>query len=194
MALKRGKEIPTIDCALFTVKAAGSTEELALNTNSEIAVEVQVETTEATKLIIKNRLIAQKPEESTITGNKLTLTDNVFNPQLVLILQGGEIDTDAEGNIMSYQPPVAGSSEHGEIFEANAYSAIYNAAGIITGYEKITYPNCQGTPVSLSSKDNAFRAPQYVINSMPDDGQPPYKITYIDELPTVADWVPVPTP
>ena len=80
---------------------------------------------------------------------------------------------------------MAGSREKGEVFVSKAYSAIYNAAGVVTGYECISYPNCQGIPVSFSSEDGVFRAPEYTINSAPDKGQAPYEITYLKELPTL---------
>ena len=63
--------------------------------------------------------------------------------------------------------------------------AIYDAAGLITGYECIEYPNCEGDPIALESEDNVFRAPEYTINSAPKTGEPPYKITYVDVLPAV---------
>lgn len=198
MAMRKGNEIPTIDIALFTITAQGGTE-IALNTASKLGVEPQTETQSAVKLVVKSRLIAQKPEETTLTGNKLTLTDNVFIPELVKILQGGTIkywtdaDRSTEGDedkgfgIARYTPPVAGSSEKGEVFVSKAYSAIYNAAGVCTGYECISYPNCTGTPVALASEDGAFRAPEYTINSAPSTGEAPYEITYVKELPAVQE-------
>lgn len=194
---KKGHEIPTIDVSLVTIKTSDSQNEIALNTASQIAVTVQSETTDATKLVVKGVLIAQKPQQTTITGNTIVLTDNVFNPEVVKILQGGTIkywtsaeqtssaDEDAGFGVASYAPPVAGSNEKGKIFTLNAYSAIYNAAGLITGYEKISYPNCQGTPVSLNSQDNVFRAPEYTINSAPNTGEAPYSIGYVKTLPAV---------
>lgn len=194
---KQGHEIPTIDIVLFTVTPKSSGIEIGLQTASKLAVNPQTETQDAVKLVVKGALLAQKPAETTITGNTLVLTDNVFIPELVKILQGGTIKywTDegktTEGNedkgfgIARYTPPVAGSREKGEIFTAKAYSAIYNAAGVVTGYECISYPNCQGIPVSFSSEDGVFRAPEYTINSAPDKGQAPYEITYLKELPTL---------
>lgn len=199
MATKKGREVPTIDVELVTVSPKGSDDEIALNTASKIAVSVQSETQDAVKLIVKGRLISQKPATTTITGNTIVLTDNVFNAELVKVLQGGTIkyfgdakhttesDTDVGYGVKSYAPPVAGSSEKGEPFVLNAYSAIYNAAGLLTGYERIAYPNCQGTPVALSSEDGVFRAPEYTINSAPDTGESPYVITYVDALPEVQD-------
>ena len=198
MAIKKGNEIPTIDVALVTLD--DGTNELILDTASQIQVTVQADTQDAVKLVVKGRLIAQKPTVTTITGNTIVLTDNVFNPEQVKILQGGTVkywttaehtaegDEDKGFGVSSYTPPVAGSTEKGKVVTINAYSAIYNAAGILTGYEKIAYPNCQGTPIQLNSQDGAFRAPEYTINSAPAEGQAPYKISYIspDELPKAA--------
>lgn len=194
---KQGHEIPTIDIVLFTVTPATSGIEIGLQTASKLAVNPQTETQDAVKLVVKGALLAQKPAETTITGNTLVLTDNVFIPELVKILQGGTIkywtdedktvegDTDKGFGVARYTPPVAGSREKGEVFVSRAYSAIYNAAGVVTGYECISYPNCQGIPVAFSSEDGVFRAPEYTINSAPDRGQAPYEITYLKELPNL---------
>lgn len=197
-ATKRGNEIPTIDVELITIQVGEAGEELAIQTANKIQVSVQSESEDAVKLVVKGRLIAQKPTVTTITGHTLVITDNVFIPEEVKILQGGTIkywttaeqttegDEDTGNGVASYTPPVAGSSEKGSVFILNAYSAIYNAAGLITGYEKISYPNCQGTPVALNTEDGVFRAPEYTINSAPNTGEAPYKITYVKELPAVS--------
>lgn len=198
MAIKKGHEIPTIDVAMVTAQV-GAGDEIAFDTASQIAVEPQVNEEDPVQLVVKGILRAQKPAVSTLTGNQITLTDNVFNPELVKILQGGTIKywadeehsepattEDAGFGVASYTPPVAGSSEKGTPFTLNAYTTIYDAAGLITGYEKISYPNCQGTPVALSSEDGAFRAPEYIINSSPKSGEAPYTISYVDTLPTVG--------
>ena len=197
MSVKKGNEIPTIDVSLVTLQV-GEGDELALDTANQIQVEVQTETEEAVKLIVKGILRAQKPATTTITGNQITLTDNVFNPEMVKILQGGtiqywgeaahttKVSTDGGFGVASYSPPVAGSADKGSVFTLRAYSAIYDTAGLIKGYERITYPNCQGVPVALNSQDNTFRAPEYTINSAPGDNEAPYTIDYVSELPTVS--------
>lgn len=198
MAVKKGHEIPTIDVVLVTIKANDEANEYALDTASKIGVNVQTESADAVKLIVKGRLIAQKPQEVTITGNQIILTDNVFNPEIVKILQGGTIkywstedkassgEEDVGFGVASYAPPVVGSSDKGKTFILNAYSAIYSASGLITGYEKISYPNCKGQPVAFNSEDGVFRAPEYTIDSAPDVGESPYEITYMDQLPAVT--------
>lgn len=186
--VKKGTEIPTIDVVLVSIKPQGvDADEIILDTANKIQVTVATETTEKQTLVVKGRLIAQKPEQTTITGHSIVLTDNVFNPELVKILQGGTIkyDSGEPTKVVGYTPPVVGSTDKGQVFELNAYSAIYDAAGIIQGYEKIKYPNCQGVPIALNSEDGVFRASEYTINSAPTNGQAPYDMDIVKTLPTV---------
>lgn len=185
-AMKHGQEIPTIDVCLVTISTDDGVNEIGLETANKISVSPQVNTKDAIQLVVKGKLLAQKPAQSTITGHTIVLTDNVFIPEVAVILQGGKITykSGSTGPISKYEPSVAGSGEKGKVFKLNAYSAIYNEAGIITGYEKISYPNCQGTPFGLSSEDDVFRVSEYTINSAPAKGEAPYTLEYIDELPT----------
>lgn len=182
--------IATIDCTLITIETADG--EFGFDTANQIAVEPQIDEQAAVTLVIKGILRAQKPAVVTITGNQITLSDNVFTPDLVLVVQGGEILYDAVDTtkIIGYNPPAAGTPDKGEVFILNAYTSQYDSSGQIVQYEKISYPNCVGVPVSFGSEDGAFRAPEYTINSAPKTGEPPYAITYVDELPTLVDPVP----
>lgn len=202
MALKKGNEVATIDVVLVTIKPIDAADELAFTTSNKVEVTPATETTDAIKNIVKGVLIAQKPASTIVTGNAITVTDNVFNPELVEILQGGTIEywanaahsskstTDAGYGIASYEPPVVGSNSKGKLFELCTYSAIYNAAGVITGYEKCIYPNCQGQPISMSSEDDVFRVPEYTVNSAPDRGEAPYHIDYLgpNDLPSFTSY------
>lgn len=185
---KSKAEIPTIDVALVTIEDE-SGREFGFDTANTIEVEPQMNETDPVQLMIKGKLKAQKRGQSTLTGNQITLTDNVFNPELVLVLQGGSIQYDEveTTKVKGYTPPTAASGDTGETFKLNAYSAQYNAAGQIVQYEKISYPNCTGVPVAFNSTDDEFRAPEYTINSAPDENEPPYVITYVDALPTLSD-------
>lgn len=197
MALKRGTEIPTIDCTLITITPE-SGNEIALDTASEIKVEPQIETQEAVKLIVKGVLKAQKPEVAVVTGNTITLTDNVFTPELVKLLQGGKIEywtseaqitsaeTETAFGVAKYTPPVSGQKVSVKPFTLKAYSAQYDTAGLIVNYECITYPNCQGIPLALGAKDNEFRVAEYTIKSAPKKTEAPYVITYHKSLPTIS--------
>lgn len=190
---KKAVGIPTIDVSLVVVRTGvvdgddANATEIAVDTANKVGVEPQTETTDAIKLVKLGRLIAQKPATTTITGHQITLTDNVFIPELVKILQGGTVD--GTGDALTYTPPVAGSTDKGQVFELDCYSAQYDASGQIVRYEKITYPNCQGTPVAMSSEDDVFRVPEYTINSAPKEGEAPYKISYVKTLPQFTDAV-----
>lgn len=184
---KSKAEIATIDCDLVTVETQDG--EFGFDTSNKVDVEPQTETQEPVKLVIKGILRAQKKKVVTVTGNQIKLTDNVFNPQLVLVMQGGEILYDGEDTkkIVGYNPPVAGSAEKGEVFKLNCYSAQYDASGQIVQYEKITYPNCTGEPVAFGAEDGVFRSKEYTIDSAPKTGERPYEIRYVPELPTLVD-------
>lgn len=188
-------EIPTIDVVMVVLEAKDAS--YALDTASEVGVEPQIETEDAVKLIVKGKLKAQKPAVDTITGNKITLKDNVFSPEIVKILQGGTIkywtseaktsegEEVTEYGVSSYIPPTTGSGTKGETFKLHCYSAQYDTSGQIVQYEQITYPNCQGVPVAFGSTDGSFRAPEYTINSAPKKEEAPYEIHYVQALPTV---------
>lgn len=186
MAIKKGTEIATIDVSLVTLKPETG-DEIAIVTATQVSVEPQIETVDPVKLVIKGRLIAQKGEEKTITGHVITLTDNVFTPEIAKIVQGGTIVYNSQDatKVDSYTPPVAGSGEKGEDFDLCFYTAQYNAAGDIVKYEKTTYPNGKGSPFGVGAQDGVFRVSSYTINSAPDTGEAPYKIEYIDDLPVI---------
>lgn len=191
MATKKGNEIPTIDVVLVTVTPNDGGDEIGFTTSSKVQVNPQTETVDANKLVVKGVLIAQKPPMVTITGNTIVFSDNVLNPELLVILQGGTITYKTPGDpasgVSKYDPPVAGSKPHNKPFKLNLYSAHYDAAGLIVDYEKITYPNCQGTPWSPGSEDGVWRVAEYTINSAPKKGESPYNIEYVDALPEVTE-------
>lgn len=193
MSLKKGHEIATIDVDLVTVTVGtgDNIKELGLKTSNQIQTDTQIETTEAIKLIVKGVLIAQKRQQDTITGNSITLSDNVFNPELVQIIQGGTIEYDDDGNFKKYTPPVVGDEYKPTPFTMKVYSGHYDASGIVLDYEKTTFPNCTGVPVSFSSQDGVFRTPQYTILSAPAEGEAPYDIEMVKELPALgnAEWL-----
>lgn len=187
---KQATEIPIIDVNMITVTPQNSDTEYLLDTASQITITPEIEETEATKLVVKGVLKAQKPAVSTLTGTTITLTDNVFTPELALILQGGEIIYDNAENpteIVGYKPPQAGSKDKGQVFTLSAYATQYDASGQIVRYEKTEFPNCQGTPVPLTKTDDEFSTYEYTINSAPKTGEEPYIVTYLDELPVVGE-------
>lgn len=188
MAIKEATGIATIDVVLASIKEASTENEFIFETSSQVSIAPDVETSEPIKLVIKGKLRAQKRGTKTITGHTITLTDNVFTPELVELVQGGTFtrDSGGTGKITKYEPPKAGEDNKTKIFELCLYSAIYDESGSIVGYEKITYPNCEGAPIEISRKDDEFSVSTYTITSAPKKGQAPYTIDYVSALPTVA--------
>lgn len=262
--IKKATEYATIDVVLVTISPENNGQEYAIDTAEKIKVEPQIETEKAVKVVVGGKLHAQKPAVETLTGNQITLTDNVFSPELVQTFQGGTVTMakmyeftalaggqpagdysiavyggyfnftlptemtagdkivydDISGKIAAtigsvgstisgtisatssgttlttvatttdivkaYIPPVAGSTEKGKKHVLRAYSAVYDAAGTVSKYECIKYPNCQGAPIAFDSENGSFRAPEYTINSAPNTGEAPYEITYQSTLPTVV--------
>ena len=197
---KRGTEVAMIDAALVVMRTKGvNAQTLALDTASQVEVAIATETTDAVKLIVKGKLIAQKKATTTVTGNTLTLTDNVFNFEQAKILQGGTLyywtteektatqTEKTEFGIAGYEPPVAGSGDKGDVFDIDIYSSVYDTSGDIIQYEKITYPNCTGQPFGVGAQDDTFNVNSITIDSAPAKGQAPYSIMTVKELPAITE-------
>ncbi len=187
----KGTEMAMIDCQMVVATTEDNEKSVVITSGTKVGIEPQIETTEAVKLMIKGQLKAQKPEKKTITGHTITLTDNMTILELLEIMQGGTIERNTEegGNneITGYTPPQVGSDFAPVKFNLDVYSAQMDEGGNILRYEKISYPDCTGQPVGLSSEDNVFRVTEYTINSTPSKGKSPYTLKYVsaDELPTV---------
>lgn len=186
--IRKPDEVATIDASLIVLTPEGGVgDAIGITTNTEVATEIQTETTDANKLLIKGELKAQKKEKKTITGVQLTLTDNMTVLDLAKAVQGGEIVRDEFGKIIRYAPPVVGKEEKQTEYTVDVYSACMDSSGAVVKYEKTTYKHCTGQPFAYNAKDDEWRSAQYVLLSLPKKGEPPYAIEYIDELPEVED-------
>lgn len=183
-------EAAAIDACMVVLTPESGGDAIGVTSDTEVATEVQMETTEANKLIIKGVLKGQKPEKKTITGVKVTLTDNLTLLEVAKAVQGGTITRDATGKITKYVPPLIGSEEKPEKYTLDVYTANMDASGDTLSYEKITYKHCTGEPVAFSSKDDEWRTAQYVLTSHPKNGEAPYEVNIVDELPTVEEAAP----
>lgn len=186
--IRKPDEIATIDAAMIVLTPEdGEEDAIGITTNTEVATEVQTETTDANKLIIKGELKAQKKEKRTVTGIKITLTDNMTVLELAQVVQGGTILRDETGKITKYTPPIIGSKEEQKKYTVEVYSACMDSSGDVTGYEKIKYLHCTGEPFAYNAKDDEWRSAQYVLTSLPKKGEPPYDQEIVDALPEVTD-------
>lgn len=186
--IRRPDEVATIDASLIVLTPEDGLEDaIGVTTNTEVATEIQIETTEANKLIIKSILKAQKKEKRTVTGVQITLTDNMTVLDLARAVQGGVITRDESGKIIRYTPPVVGEEEVQRKYTVDIYTACMDSSGDVICYEKTTYKHCTGEPIAYNAKDDEWRSAQYVLTSLPKKGEPPYEIDYVDELPEITD-------
>ena len=155
-------------------------------TASNLDAELQITEGEATQLIVNGRLIAQKRAKDVVTGSQLVVSDNVFAPEIVQFIQGGEFLQDEEGNFTSYTAPLTGDEVKPVKFDFNVYTAQRDVAGDIVSYIKVSFPNCTGKPVNIKLENGAFFAPEYTIISAPSNGESAYKIEAVEELPTLT--------
>lgn len=98
-------------------------------TASNMNAELNITEGEAVELIVNGQLIAQKRAKDVVTGSTLTVTDNVFSPEVVKFIQGGEFIVDESGNFLSYNAPITGEDYVLEKFDFNIYTAQRDVAG-----------------------------------------------------------------
>lgn len=184
--LTKPKGMALIDCAMIVFEPDDTTiAPIAITSGTKLGVEQQTKATDAVELVIKGQMYAKKPEETTITGHKLTLTDNLVIMDLIQMFQGGTLTKDETSKkITGYTPPVSGKSE-GKPGTLKVYSAVMEGS-TIAGYSCIAYPHCVGVPVCMGAEDNVFQVNEYTINSTPGSGQAAYAMTIVDALPTVT--------
>lgn len=156
-------------------------------TASKATAKINIEETKGVKLIVKKALKAQKKDSKIITGCEITFEDNVFLPEVVQVVQGGTlIMNESTGKFQRYDAPITGDIEEPIVFNLDVYTANYNAAGMITCYTKIAFPNCTGQPIDLETEDDKFFAPKFTVVSAPNTGEAPYSMEDVAALPVIS--------
>lgn len=187
MANKKVTKMALIDVELVEIVAHNLAQDTyRWKTASNLDAELNITEGEATELIVNGTLIAQKRAKDVVTGSTLTVTDNVFSPEVVEFIQGGTANYDNTGKFVSYQAPVAGEEVKLDKFDFNIYTAQRDVAGDIVSYIKVGFPNCSGKPVNIKLENGTFFSPSYTITSSPSTGEAPYEITAVEELPDLT--------
>lgn len=187
MANKKVTKMALIDVELVEIVAHNLEQDTyRWKTASNLDAELNITEGESTELIVNGTLIAQKKAKDVVTGSTLTVTDNVFSPEIVEFIQGGKAQYDELGNFISYKAPLAGEEVKLDKFDFNIYTAQRDVAGDIVSYIKVGFPNCNGKPVNIKLENGTFFAPEYTISSSPSTGEAPYTITAVEELPALT--------
>lgn len=189
--VKKSAEKATIDCTMIVLRPQDTQtyETVGTDSDTQIQVEANVETSEAVRLVIKDVLKAQKKARTTLTGHTITITEGMTVLDFLPLLTGATLIKDqTTGEITGYNPPASGERVELPVFDMDVYSAVYSGAELV-GYEKITYPNCTGDQIAPpGSQDGTFRSNDITIVSAPGNGVPPYSVAYIEpeDLPTLV--------
>ncbi|WFD12013.1 hypothetical protein [Tepidibacter hydrothermalis] len=180
------KSLPLADIVLAEIVTEETTPvTYKFKTASECKLSPKLSKGKEKILRIKNTIHSKSKTKDICIGMDLTLKDNVFTPDVFALVDGGTITYD-KGNSekFTYEAPQTGKEVKRTKFKLNLYTAKKDSAGEITGYVKLSYPHCEGTPVSFNLKDEDFMVPQMKIESAPGMGESPYSIEYLalDEL------------
>lgn len=168
-------------CEIITDEETPRT--LTFNSASEASYSAVLSEGDETVLRAKNEIFAINKTEDIQYGSDIELTDSKFLPEVLAIVDGGELVTDGSGNVTGYKAPIAGQVVDRTKFIFNVYTAEKDIDGNIAGYFKFSFPNSKGSPAEFDFKDGEFLAPKYTIHSRAASGQSPYEVEMLDELP-----------
>lgn len=157
------------------------------STASEVSGEVVIEEGENVSLKIKKRLTAQKQDPDTALGYDLSITNNMFTPELIELIQGGVLVKDEAGNFKSYRAPKVGAVRQTEKFKINFYIEVVGEDGATGEYIKYCFDGCRGTFINPSFKDGEYYSESYTIKSRPAIGKDLYNIELVEEAPEGAE-------
>ena len=172
------------DVSLIRLLTKGSVKKEYLFTSStDFEAEEVIQEGEEKPLIIKGVLRANKPAKDTLLGHDIKLIDSLFTPEVLCLLQGGEIEAGEDGKFKKYLPPIVGEDVIKTKFDMEIYSAIVENDGETGDYLKTTYYNCIGENKPVSFKDDEYFTAEYGIQSRPANGERPYSFEIVTGLP-----------
>lgn len=134
-------------------------------------------------LRVKNRIIATNRTEDIVIGFGINFKDNVFNPEVFALVDGGELIYDEdETTVKKYKAPVAGIAVDRTPFTLSVYTEKKDMDGDILGYVKFIYKHCKGKPAEYSIKDGEFMVPELSMISRPKKGESPVEMEFLKTL------------
>lgn len=111
----------------------------------------------------KNRILAQNFLDDILKGYNIKLKDVVFSPDLMAVIQGGEVTEN--GAISGFSSPAAGTEQVKPRFTLRVYSEEKNPDGTSGDCYRFTFPGCVGTDARFSFEDGEFILPEYTVRS-----------------------------
>lgn len=158
----------------------------AWETSSSASLEPHVSEGEENILRNKNKILATNKTEDILVGFNLEFEDNVMQPEMFALVDGGKITYDSinTDKVIKYESPIAGEVVKRTLFTLNIYTEEKDIDGETVGYAKFIYKHCKGKPISYEIKDGEFMVPKLSITSRPKAGESPSTIEFLDKLPS----------
>ena len=176
------KSFPLCDVVATQIEMIDDSTRYNFSTADEVSCELVSEEGESSSLTIKKKTIAKKDGVDLIQGYDLTIKDNVFTPEMVCAIQGGKIEKSGT-DFKRYTAPTIGVAPTLKAFNTHFYIEVVGEDGATGEYLKYTFPNCKGSLISPSFKDDEYYSSEYTIKSRPALGQGAYTVELVDELP-----------
>lgn len=172
-------QLPTKNSAKFFVDTAET-------------AELEAVVSEGDEEIKRNdtRILAIVRTPDLLYGYDLTFTDNTFDPEIVALIEGGDVRRDSSQNIVGYDSPMLTvGSANMKPFRMSIYVANYIGDSIVN-YVKITLNNCEGKAPGMNV-GKEFYAPEFTIKAREATkaGLPIKSMDYVATLPKMPRQV-----
>ena len=158
---------------------------LTFDSVSSAGLEPFVSKGEETELRVKNRILAQDCLEDIIKGYNITLKDCTLSKELLALIDGGSAVSASDTAFDGYAAPAAGQVSARTRFPMCIYSEEKDYGGETTSVFRFIFPNCVGTPCSMSFENGVFAAPEYTVRSRSSESYA-MKIQQLDSMPLVC--------
>lgn len=158
---------------------------LTFDSVSSAELEPFVSKGEETELRVKNRILAQDCLEDIIKGYNIKLKDCALSRELLALIDGGSAINAGDTAFSGYDAPAAGQVSARTRFTLCVYSEEKDYGGETTSVFRFIFPNCVGTPCSMSFENGVFAAPEYTVRSRSSRSYA-MKIQQLDRMPLVC--------
>jgi hypothetical protein len=174
-----GKTLANVAKCVVTNERTGRNFDIG-ETASDIDVEPILSQGKRDILRVKNKIYGVNETEDIVIGYKLKLKDNVFNLDVMQLVDGGTLN----GN--HYESIPAGEVVTKDLFTLTVYSEEkdYN---VTTGYTVFKWKHCKGKVPKWKIKDGDFVVPEFEAESIPFRGEKPVDIDSVKTLPITTN-------
>ena len=131
---------------------------------------------------VKNTILGSLRYEDILLGYEIKLVNNTFCPELLSLIDGGEVELDELGNFVSYTAPVVGTVTERKNLTVSLYTEELDCDGETLEYIKFTFKHAKGKPVEYSFKDGEFFVPELTLRSRAKTGESSVEVTALKSL------------